>query len=160
MMERVRRGAAVAALGALELGLTLLVAVTEPASASTWVSTKTLLSALPRGAEHHGGFSASRFAAWRDADGNGCRTPQEVLLRDAAEAPAVGSGCSLTGGSWFSPYDGVTVTDPAQMRVDHLVPLSEAWQSSAWRWDRSTRRRFTNDLVYRPSLVAVSAPVM
>src|SRR4051794_15087317 len=141
MMERVRRGAAVAALGALGLGLTLLVAVTEPASASTWVSTKTLLSAVPVSAEHHGGFSAAGFAAWGDADGDGCRTPQEVLLRDATEAPVAGPGCSLTGGSWYSPYDGVTVTDPAQMRVDHLVPLSEAWQSSAWRWDTSTRCR-------------------
>jgi hypothetical protein len=80
-----------------------------------------------------------------------------VLIAEAVIAPHVGSGCTLSDGKWFSKYDGVTTTDPSTFDIDHLVPLAEAWQSGAWRWNADTRKRYANDLGYGPDLVAVSA---
>jgi hypothetical protein len=128
-----------------------------PASASTAVSTKTLLGQLTVATEHRGGFSAAAFGGWTDADGDGCATPQEVLIRDAVDKPQVTSGCTLVGGRWTSRYDGVRVADPSRLRIDHLVSRQEAWQSNAWRWDSDTRHRFMNDLTDTRSLLAVSA---
>jgi hypothetical protein len=70
---------------------------------------------------------------------------------------SVGSGCSLSGGSWFSVYDSVSTTDSSSFDVDHFVPLKEAWDSGANRWDASTREAYANDLGYDGSLIAVSA---
>src|SRR3954470_18459418 len=87
--------AAVVALSSVTLGA-------APAAASTAVSSKTLLHSLTVVTEHHGGYSTSAFGRWLDADGDGCTTPAEVLIRDAADPPQVGSDCSLTGGRWYS----------------------------------------------------------
>ena len=134
-------------------GLTLAAA---PATASTAVSTKTLLGQLPVASEHRGGYSGRAFGGWTDADRDGCATPQEVLIRDAVDKPVLSSGCTLTGGRWTSRYDGTHVTDSTQLRIDHLVSRQEAWQSNAWRWDADTRHRFMNDLTDSRSLLAVS----
>ena len=151
-----RAGSVITALALAAAGL---VGGAGSASAATAVSTKTLLQGLPVAAEHHGGYSSTGFASWVDADGDGCKTPQEVLIRDASDPPTVGSGCTLTGGSWYSRYDGVTVSDSTQLRIDSLVPRQEAWQSNAWRWDADTRRRFMNDLGYSRTLLPVTAAV-
>src|SRR3954471_5783091 len=141
----------------LALGAGCLIAGVAPAAASTAVSTKSLLQSLTVAAEHRGGFSNAAFGPWRDADGDGCVTRDEVVIRDALDAPQVGSGCSLSGGRWKSRYDGQYVTDASQLRVDFLVSRQEAWQSNAWRWDADTRHRFTNDLGDARVLLAVSA---
>jgi hypothetical protein len=80
-----------------------------------------------------------------------------VLIAEATTKPHVGSGCQLSGGRWFSKYDGVTTTDPSTFDIDHFVPLAEAWQSGAWRWNADTRKRYANDLGYGPDLIAVTA---
>ena len=41
--------------------------------------------------------------------------------------------------------------------VDHFVPLAEAWDSGARRWNAATRQRFANDLRDPRTLVAVTA---
>ena len=93
----------------------------------------------------------------RDTDGDGCATPQEVMIRDADIAPQVASGCTLVGGRWTSHYDGRVVSDSSQLRIDFLVSRQEAWQSNAWRWDADTRHRFRNDLRDARVLLAVTA---
>jgi poly-gamma-glutamate capsule biosynthesis protein CapA/YwtB (metallophosphatase superfamily) len=140
----------------LALAAGALTLAAAPATAATSISSRTLLGQLTVATEHRGGFSTRVFGGWTDGDGDGCATPQEVLIRDAVDKPLVGSGCSLTGGSWMSRYDGAHLTDAAQLRIDHLVSRQEAWQSNAWRWDADTRHRFMNDLAYSRSLLAVS----
>lgn len=119
-------------------------------------ATRDLLRRLRRAPEHPAGYRPARFPGWTDADGDRCVTAIEVLLEEAVRAPAVRRRCALTGGRWFSPYDGVTRTGSGRLVVDHLVPLSEAWQSGAYRWAKITRRQHANDLGYPSSLVAVS----
>jgi hypothetical protein len=41
------------------------------------------------------------------------------------------SGCHVVAGDWFSSYDGQTFTDPAEIQIDHVVALKEAWDSTS-----------------------------
>lgn len=131
--------------------------VVAPAADATTVSTRTLLGQLVVSSEHPAGYDRSLFPLWIDADHDGCNTRYEVLIAEAVTRPHVGSGCTLSGGRWFSKYDGVSTRDPSSFDIDHLVPLAEAWQSGAWRWNTATRTRYANDLGYGPDLVAVTA---
>jgi len=133
-----------------------LVAVPTPAEAAT-LSVKTMLGQLAVRSEHTAGYARSKFKLWVDADHDGCNTRAEVLISEAKIKPQVGAGCALTGGKWVSPYDAVTVTSASKLDIDHLVPLAEAWQSGAYKWNADTRMRYANDLGYGPDLVAVTA---
>ena len=145
--------ALLAALGTAAAGL----AVVPAAHAATHVSSRTLLNQLNVAAEHERGYDRSKFADWRDTDADGCDTRDEVLISEAIDIPSVGIGCQLSSGRWLSKYDGVTTTDASTFDIDHMVPLAEAWQSGAQRWSSGTRARYSNDLRYGPSLIAVTA---
>jgi hypothetical protein len=60
-------------------------------------------------------------------------------------------------GDWFSVYDGVTVEDPSELDIDHVVALGEAWDSGAAGWDAARREAFANDLDHPAALIAVTA---
>ena len=107
--------------------------------------------------EHGDGYSRSLFRHWVDADGNGCDTRREVLIAESVTPVTVGSGCSITGGTWFSVYDNVTTTDSSSFDIDHVVALKEAWDSGAWNWTPAQRQSFANDLSQPFFLIAVSA---
>ena len=116
------------------------------------------LEALPVQPEQRSGYDRDLFDHWVDVDGDRCDARREVLLAEAVVAPRVGASCSLSGGQWYSVYDGdVEQGTGSGFDVDHLVPLAEAWDSGARSWDADTRRRYANDLGYEHSLVAVSA---
>lgn len=103
------------------------------------------------------GYDRSLFRHWIDADRNGCDTRREVLIAESTTPVVVGTGCSITGGTWFSAYDDVTTTNASGFDIDHMVPLKEAWDSGAHSWDSTTREAFANDLSLDESLIAVSA---
>ncbi|NUP32357.1 MAG: hypothetical protein HOU01_11630 [Streptomycetaceae bacterium] len=84
---------------------------------------------LPVAEEDRTGYVRTAFKHWVDADKNGCNTRKEVLIAEAVDAPDVGSGCTLTGGTWYSAYDDRTIEGSSGLDVDHLVPLAEAWDS-------------------------------
>ncbi len=109
---------------------------------------------LPVAAETRKGYERSRFEHWVDADGDCQDTRDEVL---AAESLVAVSGCDIQRGKWLSYYDAVTTALSTGFDVDHLVPLAEAWDSGAKRWNAATRRRYANDLRDARTLVAVTA---
>ncbi len=78
----------------------------------------TLLDGVPVENEHRGGYDRDRFEHWIDADGDGCDTRGEVLIRDSVTPVQVGDGCWLTGGEWVSPYDGAVLTSVGEVTVD------------------------------------------
>jgi hypothetical protein len=147
----------VAALAAGLLAVVVAGPTVQTAQAADKVSTRTLLNDLTVTGEHQRGYDRAKFADWRDADGDGCDTRNEVLIKEAVDGPLVSAGCQLSRGVWFSKYDGVTTTDPSTFDIDHMVPLAEAWQSGAHRWTAGTRARFANDLRYGADLIAVTA---
>jgi len=124
---------------------------------STSAALEALLAQLRVEPEMQTGYDRGLFVHWIDADGDGCDTRREVLIAESLTPVSVGPGCSLTGGQWYSAFDGVTTSDPSEFDIDHFVPLKEAWDSGAHAWDEATRRQFANDLSYAGSLIAVSA---
>ena len=107
--------------------------------------------------EYVGGYNRDLFADWYDADRNGCNTRKEVLIAESLDPVQIGSSCSIIGGRWFSIYDNVETTDSSKFDIDHMVPLSEAWDSGAWNWNADQRKHFANDLDQPFFLIAVTA---
>lgn len=118
-----------------------------------------LVTALEVAAEAQpGGYTRQAFPHWTD-QGGGCDTRERVLLDEAIGSVQRDIGCTVVAGDWRSPYDGVEVSDPAELEIDHVVALHEAWQSGAANWNPATRAAFANDLGFPGALVAVTAAV-
>lgn len=98
------------------------------------------------------GYSRAKFPTWRKT-GSNCDTRDSVLKRDGTHVKL--SGCNVVGGTWTSPYDGLVLTSPRKVDIDHLVPLADAWRSGAANWTTAKREDFANDLDH-PQLLAVS----
>ncbi|MDQ1033613.1 hypothetical protein QFZ75_000029 [Streptomyces sp. V3I8] len=112
---------------------------------------------LPSAAESRDGYQRSSFKHWVDADRDGCSTRAEVLIAESRTEPIIEAGCKVTAGEWYSYYDGVTLTAPGGLDIDHMVPLAEAWDSGAHTWTPARREAYANDLDAQRSLVAVTA---
>ncbi|MCX4398830.1 MULTISPECIES: HNH endonuclease family protein [unclassified Streptomyces] len=115
------------------------------------------IAKIPAADEVRDGYKRDSFRHWIDEDGDSCSTRNEVLLAEAVKTPEQGARCALTGGEWRSYYDEVTVTAAGKLDIDHMVPLAEAWDSGASKWDADRRMRYANDLGAERSLVAVTA---
>ena len=136
-------------------------AVTSPAASAPSASDKeaSLPEAVDRLAvrpESRTGYEREKFHHWVDADRDGCDTRKEVLISEATKKPRQGGNCELTGGEWQSYYDGKTITDDSKLDIDHMVPLAEAWDSGASKWNVEKREQYANDLTVPRSLVAVT----
>ncbi|MFB6675090.1 HNH endonuclease family protein [Streptomyces sp. NPDC056390] len=147
---------AVAAAALLALPLT-----TTPASAQETRAVPLPLAAgidlLPTADESREGYQRTSFKHWVDADKDSCNTRAEVLIAESRIEPTIEPGCKVTTGEWYSYYDGVTVTTPGGLDIDHMVPLAEAWDSGASAWTAQRREAYANDLDADRSLVAVTA---
>lgn len=103
------------------------------------------------------GYIRDLFPTWLDLDGNGCDARQDTLIAESLVTATVIPGCDVVAGSWRSIYDGVEVSEPSTLDVDHLVPLGEAWKSGAYRWEAQRRAAYANDVSYPDHLIAVTA---
>jgi Protein of unknown function (DUF1524) len=149
-----------AVAAALTAGVVAGVTVsTVPASATppnipSAATAQAELNALTVAAEGStSGYSRDLFPHWITISG-ACNTRETVLRRDGSGV-TVNSSCAATSGSWYSPYDGATWSAAADVDIDHIVPLAEAWRSGASGWTTSRRQDFANDLS-RPQLIAVT----
>lgn len=52
-----------------------------------------------------------------------------VLKRDGTNVET-DNACAATSGTWVSPYDGGEWTAASDVDIDHMVPLSNAWDVS------------------------------
>lgn len=147
----------VTALVTAALALGGVSAVSAPTEAAGRVVERRLVTAiekLPVAQETRRGYDRAKFRHWVDADGD-CRDTRDEVL--AAESLVPVSGCDIRRGKWRSAYDGVVTRSSGDFDVDHLVPLAEAWDSGAKRWNAATRQRFANDLRDARTLIAVTA---
>lgn len=104
-----------------------------------------LFEKLRVAAEHRAGYDRDAlFDGWLDLGGLSTR---ERVLRDEQRSD----------GTWFSAYDASVLADKAELDIDHLVPLAEAWESGGHLWTEATWTRYANDLGDPRSLIAVSA---
>ncbi|MFJ1774953.1 HNH endonuclease family protein [[Kitasatospora] papulosa] len=151
MINNVARSLAAAALTLVPL------LAAAPVQAAEVITLADGVRALPLAAESRTGYERSSFKHWVDADKDSCNTRMEVLIAESRIAPTIEAGCKVTAGSWYSYYDGLTLTAPGGLDIDHMVPLAEAWDSGASQWTPARREAYANDLGSDGSLVAVTA---
>lgn len=136
------------------LAILLVIAIdTAPAEATNISGSKLLAMLKVKAEQTKYTYSRDYFKHWSDLDSDGCDTRDEVLVQESVTQIS----CDLAGGAWISKYDGVKSSNPSSFDIDHFVPLKEAWDSGANKWDSDTREKFANDLDYAGSLIAVSA---
>ncbi|MFJ1924165.1 MULTISPECIES: HNH endonuclease family protein [unclassified Streptomyces] len=152
-----RRIAVLAASAALAATTGLLTAPSAQAAMPTPVAAstaRTYLGQLTVQAEgSSSGYSRDKFPHWITQSG-ACNTREVVLKRDGTNVTQ-DSSCAAVSGSWYSEYDGATWTAAADLDIDHMVPLAEAWRSGASSWTTAQRQAYANDLT-RPQLIAVT----
>lgn len=99
------------------------------------------------------GYTRAQFGqAWADTDRNGCDTRNDILRRDLSD-PVFKEGtrnCVVLSGTLHDPYTGKTIDfqrgeRSADVQIDHVVPLSDAWQKGAQQWTAQKRLEFAND---------------
>lgn len=113
------------------------------------------------------GYSRDQFGpAWSDSADttwghDGCPTREEILHRDLRGITfrAGTNDCVVLEGVFTDPYTARFISfskaRPLEVQIDHVVPLSYAWQLGAARWAASKRLRLANDPL---NLLAVSGP--
>ncbi len=91
-------------------------------------------------------WSNAQEFGWKVSDSS-CDTRNAALIRDAKPGtkPVVGDYCDVESGRWVDPYTGNVYTDPADMDIDHVVALGNAWRSGASRWTDGRREAYAND---------------
>lgn len=146
--------ASAAALAALTSLVNAPVAqASPPAPISAAAARSYLATVTPKTEGSLSGYSRSLFPHWSTVSGS-CNTRETVLKRDGVGV-VTDSACAAVSGSWYSEYDGATWTNAADLDIDHVVPLAEAWRSGASAWTTAKRQQFANDLT-RPQLIAVT----
>ncbi|WP_405687257.1 HNH endonuclease family protein [Streptomyces sp. NBC_00057] len=105
------------------------------------------------------GYARDKFGyAWKDSvDGiplarNGCDTRNDLLARDGKDVKfRSGSDCVVVSMNLYDPYTGKDISwkkaKATEVQIDHVVPLSYAWQMGAARWDKQKRQRLANDVL-------------
>ncbi|MBZ2199412.1 HNH endonuclease family protein [Occultella gossypii] len=99
---------------------------------------------------------------WSDVDRNGCDTRNDVLAvwLDDVVLDAL-KPCLVVSGSLSDPYTGHLVpfvrgpSTSAEVQIDHVVALADAWRKGASHWPPERALAFAND---PGNLIAVDGP--
>ena len=98
------------------------------------------------GYDREGSFGS----AWQDVDQNGCDTRNDILARDLTVLVITG-GCEVQSGTLIGPFTGLTIdfvrgqATSSLVQIDHLVALSNAWQTGAQQLSQEQRVALAND---------------
>ena len=96
------------------------------------------------------GYTRSQFPHWSDPDRNGCDARNDILKRDLTDiAYKAGTrDCKVIAGQLLDPFSGKVITfSPTKVviDIDHVVALSNAWQTGAAYFDKAVRTQIAND---------------
>ncbi|WP_233199626.1 DUF1524 domain-containing protein [Cryobacterium sp. N22] len=112
-----------------------------------------LLATVPvKGKAAKTGYDRSGMfgTAWLDVDRNGCDTRNDILSRDLTGITKAGA-CKVLSGSLVSPFTAASVAfvrgqdTSALVQIDHVVALSNAWQTGAQQLTQAQRVSLAND---------------
>ena len=123
--------------------------------AESEVSASATLASLPiKGRAPKTGYSRAQFGpTWADVDRNGCDTRNDMLKRDLTEITfkAKSKNCIVLSGVLLDRYSGETISftrgniSSMEVQIDHVVALSNAWQTGAFKLTVAQRTAFAND---------------
>lgn len=125
-----------------------------PVEASTKTAEAVLETLSVKGRAPKTGYERSQFGpAWSDVDRNGCDTRNDILKRDLT-AIVFKSGtreCVVLSGTLMDPYSGEKISfergvkSSMDVQIDHVVALSNAWQTGAFKLTAEKRMALAND---------------
>jgi hypothetical protein len=114
-----------------------------------------VLETLPvKGRAPKTGFSRNKFGpSWSDVDRNGCDTRNDILTRDltAIVYKQKTRDCVVLSGVLQDKYSGETINfvrgniTSMEVQIDHVVALSNAWQTGAFKLSVAQRTLLAND---------------
>ncbi len=122
-------------------------------SSATDTTAVALLATLPmKGRAPQTGYdrTGSFGTAWLDVDQNGCDTRNDILARDLTTIVKSGE-CRVMTGTLVGPYTGKTITfvrgqgTSSLVQIDHVVALSNAWQTGGQQLSQAQRVSLAND---------------
>ena len=139
----------------IALVLSLIVAGITPANADSVASGLSVIQAqVTKGRAAKTGYTRDQFGpAWADVDRNGCDTRNDILKRDLINEVFQEKTdlCVVLSGTLVDPYSGETinfvrgVATSSEVQIDHVVALSNAWQTGAFKLSADQRKSFAND---------------
>ena len=119
------------------------------------VSASSVLESLAvKGRAPKTGYSREQFGqTWADVDRNGCDTRNDVLKRDLTNIAfkAKTRDCVVLSGILLDRYSGETINflrgnvTSMEVQIDHVVALSNAWQTGAFKLSVVQRTALAND---------------
>jgi hypothetical protein len=125
-----------------------------PVEASTKTAEAVLETLAVKGRAPKTGYERSQFGpAWSDVDRNGCDTRNDILYRDLTSItykPGTRE-CVVLSGVLVDPYSGEKIAfergvkSSMDVQIDHVVALSNAWQTGAFKLSYDKRLAFAND---------------
>lgn len=146
------------AIGLIGSILTSGVAITSQAvafSQASEVTASSVLSTLPvKGRAAKTGYTRAQFGqTWADVDRNGCDTRNDMLKRDLTEIvfKIKTRNCVVESGVLLDRYSGETINfvrgnvTSMEVQIDHVVALSNAWQTGAFKLSVVQRTALAND---------------
>lgn len=116
--------------------------VVEPSGSAA----KTLQTLAVKGRAPKTNYSRSQFGSgWSTT--SGCDTRNIILHRDL-QNPVVDDKCTVISGTLNDPYTGIIINftkGSSDIQIDHVVALSDAWQTGAQAFTRAQRVQLAND---------------
>jgi len=138
-----------------------------PPGTSNPSETKTTLDKLKVEEPQKVDYDREEWNHWT-SQGSGCWDTRDKVLYDEAVKGSVvladknkktttdlASACSVTSGKWLDPYTGVEITNPKELDIDHMIPLSYAAKHGGQAWSEDKKEQFANDLSNPQHLLAV-----
>jgi hypothetical protein len=129
----------------------LLTYIPAHANAAPSDDALTVLNSLAvKGRAAKTGYARSQFTHWSDPDRNGCDARNDTLKRDLTQI-SFKSGtrdCKVLTGQLLDPFSGKVITfssTKSTIDIDHVVALSNAWQTGAAYFDKTKRQQIAND---------------
>lgn len=125
-----------------------------PLEASTKTAVAVLETLAVKGRAPKTGYERSQFGpAWSDVDRNGCDTRNDILYRDLTSIKYKDGTkeCVVQSGILIDPYSGEKISflrgvaTSSEVQIDHVVALSNAWQTGAFKLTYDKRLAFAND---------------
>jgi hypothetical protein len=112
-------------------------------------STNVDMTAVKIGDPRKTGYKRTAFGdAWADVDGNHCDTRNDVLARDLTNVVRT-DNCNVASGVLQDHYTGKAIDfirGKSKVDIDHIVPLSYAFQQGAGDWNAAKRQALANDM--------------
>ena len=121
----------------------------EPGMATAVLETLAVKGRAPKT-----GYTRAQFGpAWADVDRNGCDTRNDILKRDLTSITyrAKTRNCVVESGTLIDRYSGETINfvkgniSSMEVQIDHVVALSNAWQTGAFKLSADQRKALSND---------------